>query len=668
MPITTDLPVGDLFEFIGDFRLNGDGPPTTGRMGLDRLQAIFLGSTSLVGARIANIENRLATAESFTNQITGLASKVAALEALAGIGNGTDLAADGTAVRSTRYWPRPGEAIRTWTAVANATAQAATPLTVGGAYSITTDGPGKGPALRITGNAYATSIAKTHLDDGEIVEFTFRIARRIDNTGANAAANNIPVLEFRSYKPDGSDNGTASLPATALLAADGLRTVTYRACLTPGVGSVDLPANTRFISPLFGERGNGALELTSADRSTQSLSSAPEMLDAIAPEDRLFIFDDSAKLIKKLAPLTLAQYVEAYLAPPPVYWFKGAKVASKAEQTLVAAPGVGAIIQNLRVQNTSKTAYIAVGVGGVAASLTDGGSYVLGPGMPLFLDTLQQGRVSFLSDTEGSPITCTFTSTVNLDPNSADRAAKHLARYGTAMTAPQSTAVGNLYNALFDAGWLDLFAASKGGFLWVGSAPGNFDGLINWTGTNNFARILQDPNNVYPDTSFAGTLFNGLNAIDSLVKPTVPTLPAHGMFSWTDPTLKSAAKVSMGNTVLRLNPDRSSGADSVYTGAGSSIISGIPRYGGLKGYVRRDVDNFRYYSGADYRQDVAKTVNEVTGGAQSIAIGALNTSSGLQFGETTPMRMAGFCVGVPTDDQVAKLSNAFTAFHAALGA
>ncbi|KQP52994.1 hypothetical protein ASF34_01075 [Methylobacterium sp. Leaf106] len=198
-----------------------------------------------------------------------MTSRVTTLEGLAGISPGTDLAADGTTVRSTRYWGRPGEAIRTWTAAANATAQAATPLTVGGAYSITTDGPGKGPALRITGNAYATSIAKTHLDDGEIVEFTFRIARRVDNTGTNAAANNVPVLELRSYKPDGTDNGTAALPATTLLAADGLRTVTYRACLTPGVGSVDLPANTRFISPLFGERGTGAVELTSCDRKTQ---------------------------------------------------------------------------------------------------------------------------------------------------------------------------------------------------------------------------------------------------------------------------------------------------------------------------------------------------------------------------------------------------------------
>lgn len=622
------------------------------------------------------------------NRLEGIAPRVSVLEGLAGIPGGANLstkvdqlntrvgnaetavaglANDDATLRATRYVARPGEDIRGWTASLTASPKDAVPLALGGIYSTSTDGPGKGPALRITGAGYATSIAKTHLDDAEIAEFTFRLARRIDNTGANAAANNVPVLEFRCYKADLTDNGTVALPTTALLAADPLRVATYRASLIPGVGSVDLPANTRFISPLFGERGNGAVELTSVDRTSQSLAGAPAMLDDIASEDGIIFWDDSAKAIKKLAPLKYAQYVEAYLAPPPVYWFKGAKFAPRAETTLVAAPGGAAIIQNLRVQNTSTKAYVAVSLRGITASLTDGGSYILGPGMSLILDILPQGRIGIVSDTDGSTIVCDFTSTVNLDPNAADRAAKHLVRYGTAMAADKSTAIATLYNALFDAGWFDLTASSKGGALWVGSAPSNFDGLINWSGTNNFSRILQGENNVYPDTSFAGTLFNGLNAIDSLVKPALASLPNQGLFSWTDPTLKSSAKVSMGNSVLRLNPDRSSGADSVYTGAGSSIISGVPRYGGLKGYARRDQDNFRYYVGADYRQDVVKTINETTGGAQSIAIGALNTSSGLQFGQTSAMRMAAIVVGVPTDDQVTKLSNAFTAFHAALG-
>ncbi|WP_019905719.1 hypothetical protein [Methylobacterium sp. 77] len=661
MPLTTELPVGDLFEFIGDFRLNGDGPPTTGRMGLDRLQAILLGSTSLVGARIALIEGRLTTAEGFTNQITNINTRLQTVEALGGISNGTDLVADGAAVRTTRYWGRPGEAPRTWTASIAATSSAAAPLVASGAYSIVATT--MGPALRITGVASARPIAQIPLDDTQVEEFKAVVKRGIDDTTTPAnPANNAPVFVFACFKADGTDNGTVALPADPLTVAQGFKSYTFRASLVAGLGTVDLPANTRRVNLIPGGKGTGAIDVLSVERSSQSLTSAPDMADAIAPEDRIFIFDDSVKLIKKYS---FAQ-LEAYLAPPPVYWFKGPKTASKAEGTLIAAPAGAAIIQNFRIQNTSRTAYIAVAFRGVVASLTDGGSYIFGPGQGRDFDVLPQGRIGIISDTDGSSISCDFTSTINLDPNAADRAAKHLARYGTAMTAPQTSAVGTLYNALYDAGWIDLCA--KGGYLWVGSAPSNFDGLINWSGTNTFSRILLGDNTIQPDTSFSGTLFNGSNAIDSLVKPTVAALPNHALFAWTDATLKNFAKVSAGNTVIRLNPDRSSGADSVYTGAGSSILTGIPGYGGLKGYVRRDADNFRYYRNGDYRQDVAKTVNETTGGSQTLAIGALNTGSGIQQGETTPMKMSLYTPTIPTDDQVTKLYNAFAAFHTALGA
>lgn len=276
MPQSTELPVGDLYEFVGNFRLNGDGPPTTGRVGLERLQELVLSSTALIGPRILNLENRLTTAEGFTILVPGLDSRLRAVEALAGIPNGTDLAADGTAVRSTRYWPRPGEAPKTWTADLSAPAVSAVPLVLGGPYSVTTDGPGGGPALRIAGPGSVTSIAKTHLDDKDVWDFTFRLARRINNA---SGTDNLPIIQFRTQKADGGDNGAAVMPTTALLVADGLRTVTYRISLIPGVGP-NLPAGTRFVSPLVGERGpTGALEIYSVDRAPMP---AIEQLDTPA--------------------------------------------------------------------------------------------------------------------------------------------------------------------------------------------------------------------------------------------------------------------------------------------------------------------------------------------------------------------------------------------------
>ncbi len=410
------------------------------------------------------------------------------------------------------------------------------------------------------------------------------------------------------------------------------------------------------------------VSVTDARQAANFVGAAASVLtDPLADDDGFLVWDASAQAIKQQPFLSLISQLEARVAPPPVYWFKGARAASTTEQTLVAAPAAGAIIQNLRVQNTSKTAYIAVGVGGVTASLIDGGPNVLGPGMSLFLDTFQQGRVSFLSDTEGSPISCTFTSTVNLDPNSADRAAKHLARYGTAMTAPQSTAVANLYSALFDSGWIDL--AANGGFIWNGRAPSNFDGLIDWaTPGRTFGRTVIN-NAEPPGTSFSGTLFNGNNGIDTLITPPPAPPTKHSLFLWSDTTASpSGSKVGMGNSVLRVAPNRAATSTTLYTGAGSSIVTS-GGLGGLQGYRRDNPDTFRFFRNDAPGSDTTKSVVETTGGSQPILIGGLNTSTGLQFGWTGILEFAVGTFGkTPTDAQVVQLYAALNAYRIALGA
>ena len=256
MPLTTELPIGDLFEFIGDFRLNGDGPPTTGRMGLDRLQAILLSSTSLVGAHIADIENRLTTAEGFTNQIASILTRLQTVEALGGISPGTDLAADGLAVRTTRYWGRPGEAIRAWTASIAAPPAAAVPLTEGGAYSIVPTA--LGPALRIAGAAAARPIAQVPLIEDQIEEFRVTVKRSADDA---TPANNAPVFVFGCFNADGTDNGTAPLPAEPLTVDQGFKTLIFRASRAAGFGTVDLPAGTRRVNLIPGGKGSGSIDV-----------------------------------------------------------------------------------------------------------------------------------------------------------------------------------------------------------------------------------------------------------------------------------------------------------------------------------------------------------------------------------------------------------------------
>lgn len=230
---------------------------------------------------------------SILSQVEVMESRLRAVEALGGIASGADLVGDGTAVRSTYYWPRPGEAPRTWTADIDAPAASAAPLVLDGPYSVTTDGPGGGSALLITGQGRVTSIAKTRLEDTDVWDFTFRLARRIDNDNG---PDNLPIIQFRAQKADGSNNGTAVMPVTPLVAGAPVVPVTYRISLIPGVGP-DLPAGTRFVSPLIGERGAaGALEVYSVIRAPMP---AIEQIDTPAGPANVLIDRDGYAILPR---------------------------------------------------------------------------------------------------------------------------------------------------------------------------------------------------------------------------------------------------------------------------------------------------------------------------------------------------------------------------------
>ena len=349
MPLTTELPIGDLFEFIGDFRLNGDGPPTTGRMGLDRLQAILLSSTSLVGAHIADIENRLTTAEGFTNQIASILTRLQTVEALGGISPGTDLAADGLAVRTTRYWGRPGEAIRAWTASIAAPPAAAVPLTEGGAYSIVPTA--LGPALRIAGAAAARPIAQVPLIEDQIEEFRVTVKRSADDA---TPANNAPVFVFGCFNADGTDNGTAPLPAEPLTVDQGFKTLIFRASRAAGFGTVDLPAGTRRVNLIPGGKGSGSIDVVSVERGPQSLTSAP-LITTLGDTD--FVATVSADR-KSTSLITFAAFKDLMMEK---------FIPHVADATVGTAPVVlipaDPSRNNVQIINTSATSALLIGFG-----------------------------------------------------------------------------------------------------------------------------------------------------------------------------------------------------------------------------------------------------------------------------------------------------------------
>ncbi|KQP02670.1 hypothetical protein [Methylobacterium sp. Leaf93] len=659
MPMTTDLPVGDLYEFIGDFRLNGDGPPTTGRMGLARLQEILLSSTSPVGALLANITGRLTTAEGFTNQITGIASRVTTLEGLAGISPGTDLAADGTAVRATRYWGRPGEAMRTWTADLSKSAKEAPPLTVTGAFSVTTDGPGKGPAIRITGEGYITTIAKIHLDDDEVVELTYRQARRINSTtGSNTAVN-----EVACYRADGTFITTAAFNSGPdLLVAEGLRKSTYRVSLVAALSSVALPAGTCFFSPLFGGRaGNGAIEITSIDRSTQSLTSAPEMADAIAPEDRLFIFDDSAKLIKKLSPLLLAQYVEnlivekrfrfyqepTLIGPEPKLWWANDLFRNGGEIT-----------------HTGQTGTLLIGYGKPPVAYS-AHSKTLGPGdWESFRDGSQQAIYLASADTTPIPVYSFFTNTSGVNPIGDAIADAFLARLSQTQNTAERAATRALIKRLYADG-VGPYRRFRTAYLLAGRDPAS--SRVDMVREGKLLTLVNDPlhisNRGFQGNPGASAYFdlNYVPATDSGIG-----INNHAMGVYSDTTVEATGAFAMGAQNMAIGVNRSGPAGTGRSGSVSTDVVTTGGRGGLFALSRNAADKYRYIYGQT-AQDVSRTTTAFNSANFSMLGLCNNGSTGpTAFTQTIPRFM--FVSEYMTDAELFIVDSAMAEYMTAVGA
>lgn len=564
-------------------------------------------------------------------------------------------------IQSTRYFAYPGEAIETWTSDITASPAAASPLVPTGAFSLVTGVAGK--ALRLTGVANAGPMALVRLEDGETYDFVVRVSRAVDDP---VPANNTPLFRFRTFDNAGVDAGVVFLPSAPVLAADGVRTFTFRASRTAGLGTANLPAGTRYLRPyVTGAGTTGAIDIYAIDRVSSGGSGAPATIDELADDDGLLVWDASAqKNAQVLLPKLIAQ-LEAKMAAPPVFWFKGPKTASKTEDTLIAAPDAGVMIQNVRFQNKSRTAYVALGFAGSPATLEEGGSYLFGPGQGRDFDIIPPGRVGIISDTDLSPITCEFASTTSSDPNSKSKVAAHLARFTGVMTDPQRKAVGDFYQVLLESGWVEMCAGN--GSIWVGRASGNPDGLLDWARPTRTFTPITINSATAPSTSFAGTVFNGSNAIDTLVTPLASAVNKHSMFVGADQADAGSTKAATGNTTIRVAPNRTATVTTLYAGGGSLLVTAGAR-GGLQGYTRSNNALIRFYRNGNLKIDVDDVSDDPNLGSQTIYIGGLHALSGLTLGYTGTLEFQAQTYGaVPSDEMVNRLDAGLAVFRAALG-
>ncbi|MCJ2129212.1 hypothetical protein [Methylobacterium sp. E-045] len=355
---------------------------------------------------------------------------------------------------------------------------------------------------------------------------------------------------------------------------------------------------------------------------------------------------------------------EVALADRFPFDFNASGEFGKAPVDAVAQPLDGAGIGRLSFKNQSETAYATIAFGKDAEHLGSG-SDTYAPGAGYTYDPPPSGRVSVVTNGDAVPVTLRFWRSINKDPNSPARAAKHLARYGGGMSDARRAGIGDFYLGLLESGWIDMCA--KGGSIWVGRAPNNFDGLIDWAHPDRtFGRVVIN-SSTPPDTSFAGTVFNGNNAIDTLVTPTTTSVNKHSLFVAADQADAGSAKVATGNSGIRVAPNRTGTVTTLYTGGGSLLVTAGGR-GGLQGYTRSNNAGIRFYKDGTLKSDIAEVADDATLGSGSIYIGGLHALSGLTFGYTGTLEFqAQTYDAVPTDAQVDKLVSLLATFRTAVG-
>lgn len=621
MPMTTELPVGDLFEFIGDFRLNGDGPPTTGRMGLARLQEILLSSTSPIGARFTGIEGRLTTAEGFTNQISGLNTRLLAVEALGGIAPGTDLAADGTAVRSTRYWARPGEAIRAWTIQTQVLPAAAVPLSVGGAISLDSTAEG-GALLLLKGQVSAGPIALTKIEPG-LVYTVLALVQRTSDDPVDAMNEVRPRLHaFSNTKANLNPIG---IPSKMVRKADKVQPVSYTLSTVPGAADVLFPDPLGgYVRPYFAGQGtDGMLGIISIQQPTVASDFAGSIATGTRATRLASLDDLPARRAAdgqslKITYADLLKAIGEDMAGPPTYvWRAHTNVSAESKEII---PYDAGLAQFGVVNVAGAKAYVAQG--GIPATLAGDGSVpVEALGGSWGTDLVEPGAVSAISES-ASKLTVYFRSTTNY--NVALRAASQayidrIVGRGVTLTTDQANALRDFYGKLYQSGaltalgcfynfrgpkeaaWLNLCDIPKGFADTTGTLPAtswrnvNFDGTTGWADTRlKFANI-------------AGPLDHSILAYPG------------------DATNQGSSRVAGGDGNVTLTPNRTAttvGARSL----GSSLATpgGFTAGPGLVSVSRTDAEKVTFRQKKTVTVDATLAAASTAFSDRSILIGARN--------------------------------------------
>lgn len=274
-------------------------------------------------------------------------------------------------------------------------------------------------------------------------------------------------------------------------------------------------------------------------------------------------------------------------------WFNLSTTVGAALKTLVPADDT---LKKVRIQNQSKTAYVAVGFGGTTAALNTQGSFTLEPGGWISEDNVEAGAVTVIASEAGTPVTCRIANTSGINPGASAASAAHLARYTGAVSDGYKAVIRAFYERLYNAKIVGDGVGAAG--LWVPRGPNATDMLLNWAAVDAGLTLVNSPT----WTRNVGITFDGATqyANTGLVpaSSSLVALTSHGLFTATgaETTVSSNAPAASAGT-FELNPKRTSTSMGIKSGTVSSDIVARTTTGGLKGFSRSAADRYTAYEG-----------------------------------------------------------------------
>lgn len=608
------------------FRVYGNGAQTD--LGLVRLYDV---SDALAGgADIASILARVA----------GFETRLKALEGATGIDANyiAQIAADRDAVRFTRFWSRPGEAIRTWTSQIDLAPAAAAPLVVGAPYTLDNIA-GSGAALLITGNAAAGPIALTRIEPGKIYTCSMVVRRTVDDTSQNAV-----LPRARAFSNTKADLSFLSLPSRTILAADPTATtITFTVSTAPGVADVQFPAvSGGYLRPYIAGQGtNGVIAVISISQPAEAVDLASsigsaELVSVLADADTLGVRRDADGKATKISFSDIKKLIEAAMSPP-IYWFKTIKKVSAGSQIIV--PDGGSTNQLARIRLSADGDIRAAFGGGNPA---DG--FPVAANALLTEDVIRPGAFSILAAAEGTTVICDFAMTSNLDPNLSAAISAHLARYTATLTSAQQTAIANLYTIFWNE---EVFLSSRTGLVGVRAAPNTTDALMNWAQPGNAATRIGTPT-----ADWTGMQFNGVDqALNTgILLSAAGQQNNHSMLVFVDNVIGGSGKDQIGDSNVRVGANRTT-KDSTYFDTGPSSVITVGGVGGLQGVTRTDAATYNasrsgiFYPVSQAANALSKTpiyegaVSTVAGASQFAPNKVMVTIASLSIGAARQARV-----------------------------